>query len=570
MTDDQLDELAALSWSLRLSDLQESYRVADQLLKEAQSRNYKPGIAAACRTFGYCYWRFSDYSLSLSNSLRALEIYQELGNKRGEADTLNSVGAVYMFQEDHEKRLEVNLRCKELRAEIGDREGVASSEGNIGETYLEMGDLESARTCFQNCLVDSYASPQGRAWAYHNLGKVALIEKNYFSALDYYQKGLGLSQSVDYNVLVVDSYLRITELYIETKQYDEAIEYAERGLEVSRRIGAKEGEKKSLYYLSMVYELLGLFEKSLRYHKDYHTIDIEISRDTEIERLKTAQLKIAYDKIEDQKNELVDSIRYAERIQTALLTRDQEQRLMKDFFVVFEPKDIVSGDFYWYYEKDNEFYVAVADCTGHGVPGAFLTMLGTTFLNEILALNDDASPAFILERLRQRMMTALKSGSSKDGMDISLLRVNPLTGKAEWAGAYNPLWIVRSRDEKPLESTSELQIREGQYSTLFELKADKFPIGSMDHMGSFTNHEIQLEADDSIYLFSDGFSDQFGGTEGKKFLSGRFKDVLLGFHSMAVDRRKELLSSTFEEWKGKYDQVDDVCVLGFQFSPVTG
>ncbi|NRA11877.1 MAG: tetratricopeptide repeat protein [Crocinitomicaceae bacterium] len=500
--------------------------------------------------------------------MRALDIYKKLGDKKGEADTLNSVGAVYMFQNDNKKRLEVNLRCQELRKEVGDLEGVASSEGNIGETYFEMGDFVNARKCFEICLSSEHASPQGRSWAYHNLGHVENLEKNREAALDYFKKGLELSQSAKYNVLIVDSYLSITEVYLEDENFEEAILNAEESLEVSRKIGAKEGEKKSLYYLSKIYEKKGQFEESLRYHKDYHTIDLEISRDTEIERLKTTQLKVAYDKIEDQKNELIDSIKYAERIQRALLTRDQGQQLLSKHFVFFQPKDIVSGDFYWYYEKGDYFYMAVADCTGHGVPGAFLTMLGTTFLNEIIALNEDATPAFILDRLRFRIIRALsqknEDSESKDGMDISLLRFNVKTKSAEWAGAYNPLWVIRKEGAPALETSAEYSTTTNNGYALYEIKGDKFPIGIMENMKPFTNRTLKLNPDDSAYLFSDGFADQFGGERGKKFRTVNFKESLLELESISIEERGNALENKFLDWKGNLEQLDDVCIFGIQ------
>lgn len=568
MNDLEINRISEKVWDLRLLDLQESYKGALSLLVLAESRKYNKGVADACKTLGYCYWRFSDFSLSLSHSMRALSLYQKMGNKMGEADTLNSVGAVYMFQNDNEKRLEVNIRCQKLRQEIGDLEGVASSEGNIGETYFEMGNYKNARLCYENVLKDENASPQGKAWSYHNLGRVELVEDKKESALEYFIKGLKLSESVGYNVLIVDSYLIITELYLDQDNFDDALTNAETSLIVSRQIGAKEGEKKALYYLSKIYEIKGLFEESLKYHKDYHTLDVEISRDTEIERLKTTQLKVAYDKIEEQKNELVDSIKYAERIQRALLTRDQDQDLLSKYFVFFQPKDIVSGDFYWYYEKDDYFYMAVADCTGHGVPGAFLTMLGTTFLNEIIALNEDATPAFILDRLRMRIIKALsqsnEESSSKDGMDISLLRFNVKTKEAQWAGAYNPLWVVRKEEDPALETTANFTTRSNHGYTLYEIKGDKFPIGIMENMKPFNDHTVQLVPGDSAYLFSDGFSDQFGGEKGKKYRTGNFKETLLEIENVDIDERGKVLEDIFVEWKGTLEQLDDVCVFGIQ------
>lgn len=567
LTREEIDTATQQAWQQRLSDLQAAYTTALSFLELCESKGYQKGIADCCRTLGYCYWRFSDYSLSLSHSLRGLAIYQQLGDKQGEADILNNIGAVYMFQNDNEKRLEVNLLCKEIRRQIGDLEGVASSEGNIGETYLEMGDYENAYRCFKNVLKDSNASPQGQAWAYHNSGRIKHLHNRYDEAYSYYKQGLELSESVSYNVLITDSLLIITELFMEQQIYNKAIDYAERALNISRQIGAKEGEKKALYYLSKVYEELGEFETSLKYHKDYHSKDLEISRDTEIERLKTTQLKAAYDKIEEQKNELVDSIRYAERIQNAVLTRDQNQELLSKYFVLYQPKDIVSGDFYWYYEKNRYFYMCVADCTGHGVPGALLTMLGTTFLNEIVALNEDASPSFILERLRYRLIRALAKGSYneavKDGMDISLIRFDVITKAAEWAGAYNPLWIVR-KDGTPLDTTGDPVSTELNGATLYELKGDRFPVGNAEELKPFTDHKVQLHFGDIIYLLSDGFADQFGGDHGKKYRSTQLKETLLKIRNVDIEQQGEVLLQEFQAWKGKIEQVDDLCVLGIE------
>ena len=567
MTNTEIDILNKEAWSMRLLDIQTSYKNALEILSSSEARDYKKGIADSCKVLGYCFWRFSDYSLSLSHSLRALEIYKNLNDLKNEADTLNNIGAVYMFQNDNEKRLEVNLKCKEIRIQVGDLEGVSSSEGNIGETYLEMGDFENAQKRFNSVLNDENSSPQGIAWAYHNIGRIFSIQKEWDKAIDFYFKGLNVSLSAQYNVLIVDSYLEITDTYLHQNNFDLATENAEKSLNVSRRIGAKEGEKKALYYLSKIYESQGVFEKSLKYHKRFHTKEIEISRDTEIERLKTTQIKVAFDKIEEQKNELVDSIKYAEQIQNAVLTTDQNQKLLTNFFVFYKPKDIVSGDFYWYYEKDNIFYTCVADCTGHGVPGAFLTMLGTTFLNIIVTINDSISPAHILDRLRSRLIYSLSQQSNtanKDGMDITLIKVDKSNLTAEWAGAYNPLILVRSFSSPDFTLDSKHRMLTNKSHQLLEIKGDKQPVSIGEKMVPFTNHTIKLEPNDCIYLFSDGYADQFGGKLGKKFMSLNLKKLLLDFQSESMEKQNKIVESTFEKWKGQFEQIDDVCLLGFK------
>ena len=560
----EIDQQNKAAWEERLLNLQNSYKESLNALENSEAINYKKGIAESCKNLGYCYWRFSDFSLSLSHSLRAIEIFQNLNDLKGEADTLNNIGAVYMFQNDNEKRLEVNLRCKKIREKIGDLEGVSSSEGNIGETYFEMGDYENAEQRFQSVLNNPNASSQGLAWAYHNLGLVENVRKNYVNALDYYQKGLDLSYSVKYDVLITDSYLRIAELFIEQGDFDKAILNAEKALDTSRKSGAKEGEKRALYFLSKSYEKKKLFETSLKYHKDYHSIDMEISRDTEMERLKTTQLRVAFNKIEEQKNELLDSIRYAEQIQKAVLTRHQSQDLIGAYFLIFQAKDIVSGDFYWYYEKDEYYYMCVADCTGHGVPGAFLTMLGTTYLNEIMTLEGLASPGQILDKLREHFIIGLSQSSNlgnKDGMDISMIRVNTKTLEAEWSGANNPVWIVRKNN---LPIIKQAKTTEKDSHSLYEIKGDIQSISIMDNMKEFTNHQIQLLKNDRVYLFSDGYTDQFGGENGKKFMTSNFKKSILDHQNIDIETQGENLKVIFDEWKGQNEQVDDICVLGLE------
>ncbi len=566
MTDQEIDNANEKAWVDRLHDVKEAYNAALKLIEWSESINYQRGIADSCKTLGYCYWRFSDYSLSLSHSLRALKIYEKLGNRKGEADTLNNIGAVYMFQNDNVNRLDVNLKCKKIREEIGDLEGVSSSEGNIGETYFEMGDYENAVKCFQSVLSDKNSSPQGLAWSHYNLGRVACINEEWEKAHEAFLKGLEISESVDYTVLITDSRLAIVDLLLRQDRLDEALGYAEKALKVSRQIGAKEGEKMALYYLSKIYEVKGMFEESLRYHKDYHTLDRDIAKDTEIERLKTAQLQVALDKIEEQKDELVDSIKYAQRIQDAVLTRDQQQTLLKNYAVFYQPKDIVSGDFYWYQEKDDTFYLCVADCTGHGVPGAFLTMLGTTYMNEIISLNDGISPADFLEELRKRIIEALTGSellSSRDGMDLSMIRVNAKTLVAEWSGANNPLWILRDK-KIPYVGSDKHQVMEQGDWKLIEYKADKQPIGMSDNILPFRNHRLQLEPTDVLYFFTDGFADQFGGPRGKKYKTLNLKRKLLEIQNHSVEEQMEILESEFFDWKGDQQQVDDVCILNFQ------
>lgn len=278
----------------------------------------------------------------------------------------------------------------------------------------------------------------------------------------------------------------------------------------------------------------------------------------------------------DQKNkDITDSINYAKKIQTALLSNERVVLAnLPNHFIYFKPKDIVSGDFYWMKEEDDYLYMTVADCTGHGVPGAMLTMLGTSFLNQI-TMNQILTPAEILDQLREKIIAELsqkkreeidvesKTVPIKDGMDISLIRLNKKTNELDWSGAYNPLWIITDNKEL-LDKFRDTKIVSNENKSVITVAADKQPIGVYSKMTPFTNHSLQLKTGDAIYLFSDGFADQFGSKNKKKYKSGNFKKFLLSISEIPMTEQIAHLDKEFMDWKGDLEQLDDVCVIGIR------
>lgn len=284
------------------------------------------------------------------------------------------------------------------------------------------------------------------------------------------------------------------------------------------------------------------------------------------------KIKQQRDLVVKQKKEITDSIHYAQRIQSAILPgKLQLDLIFKDYFVFFRPKDIVSGDFYWVYKHEDLTFIAAVDCTGHGVPGAFMSMLGISYFNEIVIEQKITEPADILFRLRNIIISTLHQtgqiGESKDGMDVSLCRINNKTLELHFAGANNPLYVVRSTNKsRPFnKGLTHKHSDGGRYEEyiLTEIKADKMPIGVHARDTSpFTNHILQLEKDDSVYIFSDGFIDQFGGEKQKKFLSKKFRDLLMHIQTMDMNDQKTYIGQTFEDWKQALEQVDDVLIIG--------
>jgi serine phosphatase RsbU (regulator of sigma subunit) len=256
------------------------------------------------------------------------------------------------------------------------------------------------------------------------------------------------------------------------------------------------------------------------------------------------------DQIAYQKKHITDSIHYALRIQRAILPSMELFSDEIDHFVLYKPRDIVSGDFYWVNKKDGQWTVIVADCTGHGVPGAFMSMLGVSFLNEIVISRNITRPDLILNALRENVVKSLKQldiqSDVKDGMDITVCSVNYKTNTLEYAGANNPLFLI-------------------QDGVLNHVKADKMPVAIHETMEPFTLNTFNIKKGDSFYTFSDGFVDQFGGPYQKKFLTKNFKDAIMGMQEKSMFDQGLALDKIFEDWRKEVDQVDDVTLMGIRY-----
>ena len=257
--------------------------------------------------------------------------------------------------------------------------------------------------------------------------------------------------------------------------------------------------------------------------------------------------------IVDEKNQSIsDSINYAERLQRAILpTNDQFNTYLPNNFLVFLPKDVVSGDFYWLEEKNGIVYTAVADCTGHGVPGAMMSVVCSDALSRAVNEFQQYEPKDILDKTRDLVIRKFERSDENvsDGMDISLVAIDLQLKKLTFAGANNSLCIIRLTDEQ-----GEPEI--------MELKGDKQPIGNYAHKNDFTQQEITLKEGDVLYLYSDGFADQFGGPDGKKFKYAPFRSALAKIFRLPMNEQQEFLEELYFSWKGDLEQIDDVCVLG--------
>ena len=291
----------------------------------------------------------------------------------------------------------------------------------------------------------------------------------------------------------------------------------------------------------------------------------EVTTLSEQFNLMVEKLEHSYHEIVEQKKDLEDSIRYAQRIQNAILPPEQlRQRILPNSFVLYKPKDIVSGDFYWMDEKEEKAFFSVVDCTGHGVPGAFMSIVGYNGLNRAMGDHNKVLPGEILDDLNDTVTGSLRQqedeNAVKDGMDLALCSIDLKKRELKYAGANNPLYIVRSVNEPNLEG-KEVTITNDEHN-LFEYKADKQPIGSYLEHTNFTTHTIQLKKGDTVYIFSDGFADQFGGERGKKFKYKPFKQLLLANQHKPMEIQRNILAEAIESWRGQLEQIDDICIIG--------
>jgi serine phosphatase RsbU (regulator of sigma subunit) len=270
-----------------------------------------------------------------------------------------------------------------------------------------------------------------------------------------------------------------------------------------------------------------------------------------------------------QKQAITDSIGYARRIQRAVLPSQVYMgNILNEYFTIFKPKDIISGDFYWVREISGYRVVIVADCTGHGVPGALMSMLGVTLLNEQFRTFGIRHPGVILGNLRSKVKEILVQegavGDQKDGMDMGVAIIDPHAEELWFAGANIPLYMVRKKKRTGNEERDLQLILENDKYVLYRLKADRQPIGIYWEERDFTDYAVKLKKRDTLYMFSDGFADQYGGEDRGKYKVRRLKELLLSVQGKSLADQKKLMEGAYEKWRGSHEQIDDVCAMGFR------
>ncbi len=517
------------------------------------------------------------FNKAFEYSKSSAEHHRKMGNKVGEAGSNIGTGAILINRKlkgDIKSALEYFKKALPVGREIGDNYLTTVCLVYIGKAYADDNQnkkalkylFEAEKMATENNFSSQMASIyEPIADAYDSLG-------NYQSALKYYR---------DFHKIYEEKTQQETKKTIADLEIKHETDKKEAALELAN----KENEKQLL----IIYGFIGVFVIIiifsfivLKQFKQIQKNNKELSaQKTQIEKAnkelnqQNEEIAAQRDEIQTQKDhiekiheEVSDSIHYAERIQTAILPQVNEiDDKISDRFILFKPKDIVSGDFYWqrHLPNSNLYVATAADCTGHGVPGAFMSMLGVAFLNEIVTKSSITETGQVLDALRQSVITSLhqtgEEGEAQDGMDISLIALNYESKVLQFSGANNPLYVIRPKDHPAVE-IAEKKV-EGETHNLYEIKGDKMPIGIYKkELTDFKTNTIQLKTGDSVYMFSDGYADQFGGPKGKKLKYLPFKRLLMENVEKPMSEQSNILNEYFENWRGELSQIDDVIVFG--------
>ena len=535
-----LNAAADKCWEAK--NYQKAVEYYNRSIKQNEMISNFNGIAGIHCNLGLIYFDMEEYEKSYEYLKKAYQYRKDNHEKFAVVNQLINISTTLNKMERYDDSIKALEEALEIAGDLNDIEQKRSCLGMLSETYTKAGNIKKAadyfdqfKTVHDEILKESekrYTSELTEAAMRTRLAEMekelAEARKRYadhelaemskaFEGMDSTNRALQASKSK-------------IELIVENLKIKERVDELEKK-EITDRLKFEQGKTRTLI-VGLLATVIGIFIILYFFWQK--------KKDNRI----LAQQR---DQIDEQRKEIMDSIRYAQHIQDAILPdKSLNEEIPSDHFVLFLPRDIVSGDYYWATRRGNKSVVVAADCTGHGVPGAFLSILGVSFLNEIVLKHGIETASEILDELRFNIKSIMsKTGEQRDGMDMSLCIIDYDTMELQFAGAYNSLYLIRNRE-------------------LIEYKADKMPVGVhlFEYEKEFTNKIISLQPDDMLYMFSDGYFDQFGGDKNSKFKTKSFKQLLTNISTFPVNHQKDILMETHQNWKKDGFQVDDILVIG--------
>ena len=582
-----------------IGDVANSVDYYHRSLKIREKIKDEKGVAVCLNNIGFIFYKQKDYDKALKYYFSGLKILLKINSEQLSAISYNNIGLIHLNRKNYSYALMYFQKAIAIQTRLNDAFNLSQSTSNLASLYDAQNNYEMALKFYEENLVlqEQLAYKKGIAVTLGNIAEIYLKQGKTKEALEKAKKSLELIQETGFPDYISTTSSLLSRIYEKQGNYKDAFAMHVLHKKMSDSLSNSENKRASIQK-----ELQYEYEKktaadSLKIETDkkitqakfeqektqryalyggvfvlicvaifiFNRLQVTKKQNLIIENqkmeveLKNEEITHQKELVDEKQKEIIDSINYAKRIQQAVLTgEDVWNKISKEHFILFKPKDIVSGDFYWAYNTPNNRSIfCLADCTGHGVPGGFMSMLGNSFLNEIVVENKIFKADQILNKLRSKIINALeqKGGTQqKDGMDMSLCVWNKLDNTLEFAGANNPLWIVTSRPS----ATNGNAVTE-----LVEVKADKMPIGLyLEEEKPFTSVTIQLQPGDIIYLSTDGYADQFGGPKGKKLKYKPLIESLIRNSHLDMATQKTNLEIAFNEWKSVHDQVDDVSLIG--------
>ncbi|MEO5644361.1 MAG: tetratricopeptide repeat protein [Bacteroidia bacterium] len=560
-------------------------------LKIKQEIGDMAGVAAAYSNIGQVYINQDLNETALTYMLASLHIRDSLKDMRGIEDSYIRLASYYGTLKNYEKSIEYVRKSIEISKTLQHKKILANSFYLLGVNYKALNELDSAQKYLElsRDMQIEMDDTEGLGDSYQSLGEIQLVRKNYKKAIELCTKSLGYA-GTDFPEVEQEACDCLQEAYAGAGDFSKAFFFLkryhtlndslntlEKSKNISRKIFQFEFEKRAfadslriakadevkdlkraeevrqqktytvagvIGFILMVIIVFILLRGYRAKQKNNDALELKNKIITD-QKLEVEDQKVL---LEEKNKAVLDSINYAQRLQLAILPSEKLwNEIFPDSFVFYLPKDIVAGDFYWVESSGDLVLFAAADCTGHGVPGALVSVVCSNALNRAVKEFDLTDPGKILDKVTELVLETFANSEKEvsDGMDISICALNRKTNSLQWAGANNPVWYFSQ-------------------GKMNEVAPNKQPVGKSDNPVPFKSHHIQLSKGDTIYLFTDGFADQFGGPRGKKFKYRTFQEQLFANSSTSMTEQKRILNETFQSWKGDLEQVDDVCVLGIR------
>jgi len=592
----------------RIDELPKAAEYHIKALTIAEDLGDNKSISISTNSLGNIFLTQHNYSEALKNFFKALNLEKKSGNMLGLAINLNNIGAVYAEQMNFRKAIDYITQSLKVNEKLGNKKGVSICYNSLGEIYFKQNKYEIAFEMYHNSLVinKNQSDKIYTSVSYTNIGEVLTSSGKLEEAETNIKKGLEIALSIGSKIHIERAYSKLSDLYLKKRFYKEALEAFRKSKEVKDSI-INENSNNTIARLKTIYEtekkekeiqsqklelaikkkellkekalnflfigglaalmmLLLLLYRNYRLKKKANIVltkynwdmdeknrilmmqkeEILTQRDQIEEKNKVVNK--AYELIKVKNKNIIENIRYAFQIQNALLPQIKKiKEYFPESFILYKPRDIVSGDFYWAIRKDDKLIVSVADCTGHGVSGAFMSILGITALNEIVNEKGITRTDQVLNHLRERIIWSLqqkdKFWEAKDGIDMTILTFDFAKRKVMFSGANSSVILIRNEE-------------------IIQMKGEKMPVSIFPDIVPFSSVEYDIYPNDVFYLYTDGYYHQFGGLNEKKFSIRQFITLLQTIHKLDADAQHAKIDETFRRWRGRNEQVDDILLMG--------